>query len=263
MRSYADEIVRRLEQPPFRGNVRALGEINYKDARYPMVAVERVGDGAKPCILMAAGIHGNEAAGVWALFDFVERFMGAYEDRFDFILLPCMNPAGFEHEVRTNLNGIDLNRNFFSEAAEREVSIVKDYLRGLNKKFAASIELHEDPSDEPEAGFTVQDNPLGFYLYETAPAQQPLGALIISCLERGGIGIAANESIYGDRCERGVIRADDPTARRMGAFSEYLFQFTPRTLVLETPTLWPLEVRMSAHQQALSCVLESLARQNG
>ena len=69
MRSYADEIVRRLEQPPFRGNVRALGEINYKDARYPMVAVERVGDSSKPCILLSAGIHGNEAAGVWALLD--------------------------------------------------------------------------------------------------------------------------------------------------------------------------------------------------
>ena len=127
------------------------------------------------------------------------------------------------------------------------------------------IELHEDPSDEPEAGFAVQDNPLGFYLYETAPVQQPLGALVISCLERDGIGIAMNESIYGDRCEHGVIWVDDPGAHRMEAFDKYLFKFqiAPRTLVFETPTHWPLDRRISAHQKAFSCVLDALSSQNG
>lgn len=71
------------------------------------------GDGDDVVLIMAT-IHGNEAAGT-AL---VERMSGLFAERPELlharrvVLVPVANPDGMARNIRHNVHGIDLNRNF-------------------------------------------------------------------------------------------------------------------------------------------------------
>ena len=63
---------------------------------YPLIKIV-LGKGNPRRVLISGGIHGDEPAGVEAICAFLEnklykKFLKAWE----FILLPCINPSGFE-----------------------------------------------------------------------------------------------------------------------------------------------------------------------
>ncbi len=67
------------------------------------------------CVLIIASIHGDEAAGTPLLEALAEHLSGHTElIRPDqrVILVPRVNPDGVARDSRTNMNGVDLNRNF-------------------------------------------------------------------------------------------------------------------------------------------------------
>ncbi len=67
-------------------------------------------------VLLIAGIHGNEPAGIpllSTLLDEAPSLQSALQNR-TVVMLPCINPDGVFHQRRTNLNHVDLNRNFDS-----------------------------------------------------------------------------------------------------------------------------------------------------
>ena len=65
-------------------------------------------------LLVIATIHGDEAAGTPLLRRFADRLRTMPELRAGrrVVLVPVANPDGFFHGRRTNVNGVDLNRNF-------------------------------------------------------------------------------------------------------------------------------------------------------
>ena len=143
--------------------------------------------------MISGGIHGDEPAGVEAICAFLENklyrnFLKAWE----FTLLPCINPSGFEAGTRHNQDDIDLNRKFKEDQVPREVAFVKSI---LDQPYDLDLELHEDV-----------DSP-GYYLYQKDQTTDlsSLGRVILDRVESiHPLNLA--EEIEEIPAERGTIK---------------------------------------------------------
>ena len=133
-----------------------LHEITAAGRTYEFMRVV-LGSGAPRRVLLSAGIHGDEPAGVEALCEWLEtRAYVKFLQRWDITMLPCINPWGYEHGTRENGEGRDLNREFNSSHPPQEVLFVQSVLQ---QRFDLSLELHADEDSS------------GYYLYETSLAR--------------------------------------------------------------------------------------------
>lgn len=75
----------------------------------------------KPKVLIIAGLHGSETTAPLNTFIFAKRLIedGTSNSNlfklltgFTFYIIPCVNGYGMKHYIRTNGNGVDINRNF-------------------------------------------------------------------------------------------------------------------------------------------------------
>ena len=103
----AREDTRALAKPSYRAKIVGRSVEN----RPIMTRV--YGDGPD-VVLLLAGIHGNEAAGVPILERLGKELMDnpQYLQGRTVVLLPQVNPDGVKANTRGNANGVDLNRNF-------------------------------------------------------------------------------------------------------------------------------------------------------
>lgn len=199
------------------------------------------GQGAKKNILIAGGIHGDEPAGPASVLRFLERDNTSLLERFNFLILPCINPYGYVHNTRENKRGIDLNRSF-EETGIAEVDIAKETIAG--QRFDFCIDFHEDWEAK------------GVYLYEGQRDEQWIGLEITHQIEKIG-------PIDGEVGESDLPIADgvfqvDPAWGDAG-LAPYLFHFsTDHVMICETPTSWSLDRRTAAHLTALDAALEIL-----
>lgn len=58
-------------------------------------------------ILVIGCMHGDEPQGKYLIEEYLKEFPNTKLG-----LIPCLNEYGVQHNVRTNKNGVDLNRNF-------------------------------------------------------------------------------------------------------------------------------------------------------
>jgi protein MpaA len=194
---------------------------------------------SKETVLISAGMHGDEPAGPAAIIHFLERNNSHLFEHFNFLLLPCINSAGFEHNKRENPDGIDINRSFERDDIA-EVNIVKEALHGL--RFAFTIDFHEDWEAT------------GFYLYENKRDKEWQGPAIINAVkEMGNIDISSAESdipLY-----EGGSQVDPAWGKK--GFTPYLYHcHTDHVIITETPTAWDIEQRANAHLVALDTLLD-------
>jgi hypothetical protein len=70
--------------------------------------------GAPIRVLLIGGIHGDELTAIEISFRWLRRLSEPEAGRFEWKLVPLLNPDGFFSNTaqRTNANGVDLNRNF-------------------------------------------------------------------------------------------------------------------------------------------------------
>jgi len=77
------------------------------------IEVHSFGEGERTILLMA-GVHGDEHNGVGLVASVLEKLRAcdpyALNDRI--VVMPLVNPDGFEVGTRRNARGIDINRNF-------------------------------------------------------------------------------------------------------------------------------------------------------
>lgn len=89
----------------------------------PPTATVRPVSSAPPLrVLVLGGIHGDEAAAVSLVFDWMERARSATPPRVHWRFTPLVNPDGLlrRPSTRVNANGVDLNRNFPTRDWARE-----------------------------------------------------------------------------------------------------------------------------------------------
>lgn len=63
-------------------------------------------------IILIGGVHGDEPEGVALANATLQWLKQVREPLAPWIVIPCLNPDGFEKHDRTNGNGVDLNRNY-------------------------------------------------------------------------------------------------------------------------------------------------------
>jgi len=217
------------------------------------------GEGDKS-VFLSAGMHGDEPAGVEALIRFLEgsgvtgEGIKKWYDKYQFTIIPCMNPTGIEKGIRENIKGTDLNRKFGGRAGKdtpEEVMIVQRAVEG--KRFDLYIDFHEDIEGE------------GFYLYEVLhKGGICIGEKIIADMSRG-YTIDLRDRIDGFHNCRGVICPQKeektfPVKRSNLPFPLYMYlKGTRYCLTMESPTRFSLEDRVAMHLKALEIALTLMA----
>ncbi len=196
-RSY-DELTDRLTRIAESPNIRmeTIGEFEAMQRVYRMfvLCAGSAGEG-KRGVMIAAGIHGDEPAGVEAALSFAESLTESDEllSRFHFVIFPCNNPTGYELNTRENWRGVDLNRQFNVRHAQEEATIISQALAG--RCFDLDVEMHEDV-----------DSP-GFYMYEIAEnSESHIGERIVEAVAAEGYPINLDECIEGMPAHGGIIR---------------------------------------------------------
>lgn len=197
-------------------------------------------------ILLSAGIHGDEPAGVEAIVAAMESgLLKKWSDRFNFTVLPCLNPSGYDLGSRENENGVDINRTFDKNDVT-ESSAVKKFLEG--KKFDLFLEFHEDWEYD------------GYYLYEVADSGRKVGKKIISKLEKEKFSIY-NGIADGRQTKDGIVQVGNsppPEASKVMPLYIYNQKIAPHIITSETPSKMNIESRIRMHLIVLDVALGSL-----
>lgn len=263
-RDYPKEVVSRLESLDERLKVDRVGDISRDDMVYPIYCVRASAQNPDAgTVFLSAGIHGHEPAGVYALLEFLEKDIHPYLADFNFIAFPCLNPYGFENNLREDIDGINLNRNFMEEEPAQAVHILKQFLAQGPEQYLFAWDMHEDNTDrivDVVDGFSLSDNPKTFYLYEISrDRESSIGHKILEILESTGITICKRPKIYYEHNDNGLIWSrgmSDPNYVDGDTLEGYIENYTNHVFNPETPTCWPLETRVAAQIQALSAALD-------
>jgi protein MpaA len=197
------------------------------------------GGGLTTRIGIFATIHGDEPEGALAL----TRFVSALEQNpevakgYALFLYPVCNPTGFEDNTRHSRRGRDLNRQFWKQSSEPEVSFLESEI--CLHAFDGIITLHSDDTSEGLYGFAT-----GAVLTENLLEPALREAERFLPRNRAGVidGFAAREGIIHDGYG-GMLRA-------LPGLPHPPFEIT-----LETPQKAPLHRQVEAFNAALQTIL--------
>lgn len=194
-------------------------------------------------VLITAGIHGDEPAGVEAALQFIEGFGTDYLDRFAFTVIPCANPSGLNARTRVTAAGKDINRSMSDDSVPESVTL-RQAVHGHH--FDIFFDLHEDYEAT------------GYYMYEAQRQDQLLGARIVDTVRQiGSIDGAENTDEGLDMPISEGLFAVNPKWRDHGWSAWAYYEAADHVILTETPsTPWPLAQRVAAHHAALRLVLD-------
>ncbi len=186
-----------------------------------------------------AGIHGDEEAGTLAAFDLIrwasEQPVALYD--YELHIYPVCNPTGRRSRTRQSSNGLDLNRQFWSESDEPEVQYLENELR--REKYDGIISLHSDNESDGIYGFAG-----GSFLSEH---------LLQPALHAASAILPRNDShmIDGFLADKGIIREG-----YLGMLASPPEQSPkPLEIVFETPALAPMAQQVAATVSAVKTIL--------
>lgn len=254
--------------------VTLLRRLRYGSHNYPLFSVRypAASSSAHPTVLLSAGVHGDEPAGVHAIMDFLEQEAGRYADRARLCILPCVNPSGFEADTRCIMNGVDLNRSFGVGSTQPEIVAIEEWLRETAGPFRLHIDLHENnPAALVEDAVEDGENPRACYLYEwMCDQRRRIGRQLIDALPYWA-PVCLLPTIEQEENNRGVIAY--PEALRNAKYARGTLDVltmqhgTEHTIVTETPAIWSMEKRIAVQRlwikRALEMVLPSSSGRRG
>lgn len=143
-RCYKALVISEIEALSALCDIEEYGSLSYQDDNYPLFALKNKNiNTEQPTILITGGVHGYETSGVMGALAFAKHHMSRYADRFNFIILPCISPWGFETINRWNPNAIDPNRSFYSNSPALESYYAMQYVNRDSANIIAHIDLHE------------------------------------------------------------------------------------------------------------------------
>jgi hypothetical protein len=184
-RSYADDVLSRVERLRERFDVSSYGELAYADERFTLLAVGNHNwQPHLPSVLVTGGVHGYETSGVHGALRFLDEHALTYAGRVNLLVVPCVSPWAYERIQRWNFEAIDPNRSFFEASPAQESAALMRLVAPLRGQFVAHIDLHETTdTDESEyrPAVAARDGkpfepctiPDGFYLVDDTAKPQP------------------------------------------------------------------------------------------
>lgn len=196
-------------------------------------------------VLISAGIHGDEPAGVATVCEFLRtRCYEPYLDYWELTILPCLNPTGYESGKRENFMGSDLNRMFKSPVPPQEVLFAQSV---FNQTYDLTLELHEDTDSS------------GYYLYQKVRSGFGVGPgrVILNAVSEL-MPINMNSEVDGFPASQGLLdRLKEPEDMEWWPMALYaLSKGVGCCLTLETATLHPVSTRVKAHLMAIRQALD-------
>jgi hypothetical protein len=184
-RSYADEVVTRVERLAARFDIEEYGQLDYPPDHYRQLALRSRGwRDEHPVVLVTGGVHGYETSGVHGALQFLEDRAADYTQRINLLVAPCVSPWAYERIHRWNANAVDPNRSFKEGSAAAESAALLRLVSPLRGRFLLHVDLHETTdSDESEyrPALAARDGkpsepgviPDGFYLVDDSENPQP------------------------------------------------------------------------------------------
>ena len=184
-RSYADEVVTRVERLAARFDIEEYGQLDYPPDHYRQLALRSRGwRDEHPLVLVTGGVHGYETSGVHGALQFLEDRAADYTQRINLLVAPCVSPWAYERIHRWNANAVDPNRSFKEGSAVAESAALLRLVSPLRGRFLLHVDLHETTdSDESEyrPALAARDGkpsepgviPDGFYLVDDSENPQP------------------------------------------------------------------------------------------
>ncbi|MBT5146425.1 MAG: M14 family metallocarboxypeptidase [Gemmatimonadetes bacterium] len=194
-------------------------------------------------VLITGGVHGDEPAGVEAVLQFLEHSVADYVRHFHFVVIPCVNPSGYEANTRENGSGQDINRSMSNNGVIESMSLRQVI---ADQPFDLFFDLHEDYEAT------------GFYMYEAERERRLLGEQIVDAVRQiGSIDSDDNTDPGLDMPVSEGLFEINPAWRTSGWSVYAYFESATHGVLTETPsTAWPLQTRVDAHLLALRLVLD-------
>jgi len=243
-RSYADEVLAKLEPLKDTFEVVQYGALAQDRARYPLFCVKtRAWDARKPCVLITGGVHGYETSGVQGALLFLKTEAQKYSERFNIAVCPCVCPWGYETIQRWTAAAVDPNRHFLASDSCEETAALMSLVASLGvAQWTMHLDLHETtdsdlsefiPAKASRDGLPLPDEtiPDGFYLIGVkcepeAPQRRWLAAIIDGVRRVTHIAPPdANGEVVGEKVvQDGTILTD--AAGRSRSLTNALFAAT-------------------------------------
>lgn len=140
---------------------------------YPILSVHSRAPAAKT-LLVLAGVHGDEIAGLLAVPEILEAWIS---ERVRLVVITPVNPTGAARGSRGNVDGQDINRDFVRFATP-EARVVRDVFESVRPDFV--ISLHEGPQQ-------------GTFLFTNQRVDRALGVALCAELAVGGTVLAEKD----------------------------------------------------------------------
>jgi len=240
------ETIRGFEGDRF--EVRTETSVDYRGRAHPILSV-RSRASAPKTLLVLAGVHGNEHAGLLAVPRILERWRS---DHVRLVVVTPANPVGAAELSRYNAEGYDVNRDFVRfDTPEARV------VRGLYERERPDfvISLHEGPQDAT-------------FMFANRFVDDALARTLLDALAAGGT-VLAEKDYFGLRLDPRGLSATSRAGRLvnwlwsrtlgMKATIGYSEDRGVPELVLESSWRLPDEAtRVRAHVDLVAAVARAL-----
>ena len=225
--------------------IQELGSVD----TYPILLLKPTSSVNKKSVLIAAGFHGNEYAGVWGIINYLR--IGKYFDNVSF--LPIMSPIALKENRRYGKDNKISNQGFCHPEmklppSDEGLILIRhaEQLKSLGKD--GFISLHEAPENNM------------FYVYAFERADSPtiipkellrLGAAVFGWPEDG------TTMQYGGTSKDGIIFNFHDSS-----FEDFMYESgVPHSIVTETPTSGDLQKRIGTIYEVIEkfiCLIQGL-----
>lgn len=175
--------------------------VPFHDRAHPILSVRSRASAAKT-LLVLAGVHGDERAGVLAVPSILEAWSA---DEVRLVVITPVNPVGAAEHSRRNAGGHDINRDFVRFATP-EARVVRDVYERERPDFV--ISLHEGPQS-------------GTFMFANRCVDRALAHAFCAALAAGGT-VLAQRDYFGLRLRHPGLSPSTPTMRavwKLGALA--------------------------------------------
>ena len=152
--------------------------VHHGERALPILSVRSRGVATKT-LLVLAGVHGDERAGLLAVPSILETWSS---ERVRLVVITPVNPVGAASCSRANAGGHDINRDF-ARFVTPEARVVRDVFEEVRPDFVLS--LHEGPQD-------------GTFMFANRFVDPALATTLCDALAAGG-AVLAEKDYFGLR----------------------------------------------------------------